>query len=99
MNKESVEDLRFDRRLRHRPDWIQDTDLEAHLAALPDVSEKMTTCADEEERTTEAAASATAPTAPTTPLTPPSTETAVPTAGDFSTSRPFAGFGSESDGS
>ena len=106
MDKESVEDLRFDRRLRNRPDWIQDADLEAYNTSLPDVSEKMTTCgAEEEEKTTEAAAAPTTPTTPTaatiptSPATPPqSTETAVPTAGDFSTPRPFGGFGSESGG-
>jgi len=100
MNKESVEGLRFDRRLRNRPDWVQDTDLEAHLASLPDVSEKMTTCgSEEEEKTTEAPAAATSRTTPTSLATPPpSTETAVPTAGNFSTPRPFGGFGSESGG-
>jgi hypothetical protein len=89
MNKESVERLRFDRRLRHRPDWIQDTDHEAYLASLPDVSEKMTTCAETEEQLAEA---------------PPATDTLpteappVPTAGDFSTPSSFGGFGGESGG-
>jgi len=99
MNKESVEGLRFDRRLRNRPDWVQDTDLEAHLASLPDVSDKMTTCgSEEEEKTTEATAAPTSPTIPTSLAPPPSTETAVPTAGDFSTPSPFGGFSGESSG-
>ena len=86
MNKESVERLRFDRRLRHRPDWIQDSALEDYLAALPDVSEKMTTSAEEEAVEEEVA---TAPDAPVAP---------VPTAGDFSTPSSFGGFGNESGG-
>jgi len=89
MNKESVERLRFDRRLRHRPDWIQDTDQEAHLASLPDVSEKMTTCADEEEKIVET---------PGVADTPPAEAPPVPTAGDFSTPSTFGSFGGESGG-
>lgn len=89
MNKESVERLRFDRRLRHRPDWIQDTDQETYLASLPDVSEKMTTCADEEEKVAEA---------PAVADTPPTETPPVPTAGDFSTPSTFGGFGGESGG-
>ena len=56
MDKESVERLRFDRRLQRRPGWVEKTDQEAFLASLPDVSEKMTSCAEaeEEERTAEA---------------------------------------------
>ena len=48
MDKESVERLRFDRRLQRRTGWLETTDMEAHLDALPDVSEKMTTGADDE---------------------------------------------------
>jgi hypothetical protein len=87
MNKESVERLRFDRRLRHRPDWIQDSDQEEYLASLPDVSEKMTTCAEQEETATEEPAAAAAPA-----LAP----AAAPMAGDFSTPSTFGGFGGES---
>ena len=58
MDKESVARLRFDRRLQLRHNWIEKTDQEAFLASLPDVSEKMTSCAEaeeaEEERTAEA---------------------------------------------
>lgn len=46
MDRESVERLRFDRRLQHRRDWIEPTDAEAHRESLPDVSEKMTTAAE-----------------------------------------------------
>jgi hypothetical protein len=86
MNKESVEDLRFDRRLRHRAGWIQDSALEDYLASLPDVSEKMTTSAEEETVEEEVAPAPEAPVAP------------VPTAGDFSTPSSFGGFGDESGG-
>jgi hypothetical protein len=55
MDKESVARLRFDRRLQQRHNWIEKTDQEAFLASLPDVSEKMTSCAEaEEDRTAEA---------------------------------------------
>jgi hypothetical protein len=91
MNKESVERLRFDRRLRHRPDWIQDSDQEEYLASLPDVSEKMTTCAEQEEVATEEPAAAAAP-------APGSDPAPAPTAGDFSTPSSFGGFGGESSG-
>lgn len=46
MDRESVERLRFDRRLQNRRDWIEPTDVEAHLESLPDVSHKMTTAAE-----------------------------------------------------
>jgi hypothetical protein len=85
MDKESVDRLRFDRRLQRRSGWIEAADQDAYLESLPDVSEKMTTCADEEKAASEADA------APP-PDTPP-----VPTAGDFSASSSFGGFGGESD--
>lgn len=46
MDRESVERLRFDRRLSSRRDWVEQTDVDAHLEALPDVSDKMTTAAE-----------------------------------------------------
>ena len=46
MDRESVERLRFDRRLQNRRDWIEPTDVDAHLESLPDVSDKMTTAAE-----------------------------------------------------
>jgi len=100
MDKESVARLRFDRRLRQRPDWIDKADQEAYLAALPDVSEKMTTCVEEDRTTeateaTEAAAAPVAEEGPTEVPTPASTVAA--TAGDFSASRSFGGFGGGSD--
>lgn len=46
MDRESVERLRFDRRLKRRRDWVSDEALEEHLASLPDVSGNMTTAAE-----------------------------------------------------
>ena len=48
MDRDSVERLRFDRRLQRRAGWVEPSEREAHLETLPDVSDKMTTCADEE---------------------------------------------------
>ena len=41
MNKTSLDKLRFDRRLRHRRDWISTTDFSEELESLPDVSDKI----------------------------------------------------------
>jgi hypothetical protein len=90
MDKESVERLRFDRRLQRRSGWVEETTQNAYLESLPDVSEKMTTCADEEKAT-----SAAAPTLPS-PSSPPSPP--VQTAGDFSKPTSFGGFSDESGG-
>lgn len=46
MDRESVERLRFDRRLQNRREWIDPADLDAHIESLPDVSDKMTTPAE-----------------------------------------------------
>jgi hypothetical protein len=83
MDKESVERLRFDRRLKRRSGWIEETDHQVYLDALPDVSEKMTTCANEETGTGEAAAE--------------STSAPAPVAGDFSTPSAFGGAGGDFD--
>jgi len=48
MDRDSVERLRFDRRLQRRAGWVEPSERQAHLETLPDVSDKMTTCADEE---------------------------------------------------
>lgn len=85
MDKESVERLRFDRRLKRRSGWIEETDHQVYLDALPDVSEKMTTCANEDTGTGEAAAEST------------SAPAAAPVAGDFSTPSAFGDVGGEFD--
>ncbi len=91
MDKESVERLRFDRRLQRRPGWVEKTDQEAYLASLPDVSEKMTSCAEEEDTAEEAGATDVAEgPAAVTPT--------APAAGDFSTPSSFGGFDRESGG-
>ncbi len=46
MDRESVERLRFDRRLQRRRDWIGTGEFESHLEGLPDVASKMTTAAE-----------------------------------------------------
>ena len=40
MDRESMRNLRLDRRLTRRRGWISPDDLEASLEALPDVAEK-----------------------------------------------------------
>jgi len=42
MDRESVERLRFDRRLQRRRGLVEETERAAHSESLPDVSEKMT---------------------------------------------------------
>lgn len=41
MDPKAMENLRLDRRLATRRDWIKPEDLEKELAALPDVSDKV----------------------------------------------------------
>ena len=90
MDKESVERLRFDRRLQRRSGWVEETTQNAYLESLPDVFEKMTTCADEEKATT---AAASPPPAPSSSPSPP-----VQISGDFSKPASFGGFSDESSG-
>jgi hypothetical protein len=52
MNRESIQKLRLDRRLIRRSGWISGKELEQELAALPDVSEKMTTLGEVEDSET-----------------------------------------------
>jgi hypothetical protein len=55
MDRESVERLRFDRRLERRRGWVEDADRDAHLESLPDVSEKMIRGFDDPEEEAQAA--------------------------------------------
>lgn len=48
MDRESLERLRFDRRLQNRRGWVAAEELDRHLASLPDVADKLTTLAGEE---------------------------------------------------
>ncbi|MEZ4280210.1 MAG: hypothetical protein R3F21_11420 [Myxococcota bacterium] len=48
MDRESLDRLRFDRRLQNRRGWLAPGELESHVEALPDVSDKLTTLADQE---------------------------------------------------
>jgi hypothetical protein len=49
MDRESVDRLRFDRRLEQRRGWVEEGAKDAHLESLPDVTEKMTRGLDEPE--------------------------------------------------
>jgi len=83
MDRQSVERLRFDSRLKNRDGWVDATKEEAYLASLPDVVEKMTTCAAEED-----AAEAAAEEAMTQQRQPElEPQAPAPVAGDFSTQR------------
>lgn len=48
MDRESLDRLRFDRRLQKRRGWLAPGELERHVAALPDITDKLTTLADQE---------------------------------------------------
>lgn len=48
MDRESLDRLRFDRRLQNRRGWLAPGELERHVDSLPDVSDKLTTLADQE---------------------------------------------------
>jgi len=50
MNRESQSKLKFDRRLRGRPGWVSEQELETELEGLEDVSENV---ADEESQEAE----------------------------------------------
>lgn len=55
MDRESLDRLRFDRRLQNRRGWLAPGELDRHVEALPDVGDKMTTLAGEEEAAAAAA--------------------------------------------
>jgi hypothetical protein len=90
MDRESVERLRFDRRLQRRRGWVAQSDYEAHLESLADTSDKMIRGIGESETPDEspeaapeqAAEPALAEASPTPPVS------------DFSPSGSFSGGGS-----
>ena len=43
MDRKSIDQMKFDRRLVRRKDWITRDELEKRLEALPDVSDKVAT--------------------------------------------------------
>lgn len=112
MDRESLERLRFDRRLLRRRDWVEAEKFDDHLEALPDVSEKMTTAAElevEEAAAAEAAPPVEEPAAPArgsfgAPAAPstsePEAREPVPVAGDFGAPTNLGGgsFGNDSNG-
>ena len=93
MDRESVERLRFDRRLQRRRGWVDQSDYEAHLESLADTSDKMIRGIDESDESREA--DETAGAAPEWAAKPALEEaSATPPAGDFSRSGSFSGGGS-----
>ena len=48
MDRESLDRLRFDRRLQNRRGWLAPGELERHVQTLPDVSDKLTKLAGDE---------------------------------------------------
>jgi hypothetical protein len=46
MNRDSMQQLRIDRRLIRRRGWISQAELKRELEAIPDVSDQMTTLGD-----------------------------------------------------
>jgi len=94
MDRESVERLRFDRRLQHRRGWVEESQYDSHADDLPDVSDKMTTTAEieaEEAAALEVAADSPPPPPEAIPDRP------APVAGDFSTPGSFGGGGFGND--
>lgn len=91
MDRDSVQRLRFDRRLQQRNGWMEEDERQAYLDSLPDVTEKMTTIADAEESANAAEAAPAASSGQTFGATPPAG-----TAGNFSTPSGFGGFRDES---
>jgi hypothetical protein len=97
MDKESVERLRYDRRLQRRTGWVEESAMESHIEALPDVSEKMTTGAALEDAEDEpVAAAAPFPSPSSAPSSAPSAELGGSAQGE-SVPRPVGGgFGGDS---
>ncbi len=76
MERGSMENLKFDKRLRKRRDWITPSDAEAYDAALPDVSGNRWVEAQEGKSGTEAAPGPSAPAPVSSPE--PASPSAVP---------------------
>lgn len=64
MDRESLDRLRFDRRLQNRRGWLAPGELDRHVQALPDVTDKLTTLAAQEEGSAAAADGGSADAAP-----------------------------------
>jgi hypothetical protein len=57
MDRESVERLRFDRRLQRRRDRVAEAEYASYVDGLPDVSDKLTRIGDEREDSVEGSTS------------------------------------------
>lgn len=92
MDRESVDRLRFDRRLERRRGWVEEKDQEANLESLPDVADKMTRGLDDPDDSADApdATPATGLGAAAPVGSPP-----VASASSMPESTPFSGGGSE----
>jgi len=56
MDRESVERLRFDRRLQRRRDRVAEAEYASYVEGLPDVSDKLTRVGDDHESPAEGSA-------------------------------------------
>ncbi len=83
MNLDDQDKLKFDRRLEQRRGWLEPGELEAHLEALPDATDKIHDGSEDEAPQAEAA-----PSAPEAPAAPPAPPLAPP-----APSTPEGGFG------
>ena len=64
MDNESIDRLKFDRRLANRRGWLEAQELEQELASLPDATDKIHVASDEPEETEAPSAPAPAPAPP-----------------------------------
>jgi len=103
MDRDSVDRLRFDRRLEQRSGWVEDRAREEYLESLPDVTNKMTAGLDEEDEetpiegeapSTDVGSAQVGFSAPTPPATP-TPESPAPSYPQTSNEGSFGGGGSE----
>jgi hypothetical protein len=114
MDRESVDRLKFDRRLALRRGWVEESDYASYIESLADVSDKMTTAAELEAEDAAAPAPAVespvaeqpafAEQTPTPAFSAPAPRPPGGVAGDFSSSSTLGGgtsigYGSSSDDS
>ena len=102
MDRESVERLRYDIRLKRRREWLTVEDRAAYVASLPDLSDKMIRGSSEDDEPDEApgqAAASFAPPADPAPHPTPNAPTApIPFGSSASPSGSFPNDGGGDDG-
>lgn len=101
MDRRSVENMKFDRRLIGRRGWISEKDLQRELSALPDVSDKVASDDPDSEAEADMATESRAPSAESASSTPsgPSAGGATPVAPDTGTAAAIAGVPDDGAGS